>query len=150
MSLTAYASVEDEVHNEMMKTCMSELRKRGFINLKAVFENMPQPEQIDEYMPDFTFNKKDKPSLFVIFEVEPCSSIMSKDADKKWRAFYERAKASGGEFHLAVPKFCNGDSGRTLANRKLQELGIEADLIWAVNGSLRCKGANVPTHSERR
>ena len=149
-SLTAYASVEDEVHNEMMKTCLNELKKRGFINLKAVFENMPQPEQIDDYMPDFTFNKKDKPSIFVIFEVETCSSIMSKDTDKKWKIFYERAKASDGEFHLAVPKFCNGDSGRILANQKLQELNIEADLVWAVNGSLRCKGADVPTHDEGR
>jgi len=149
-SLTAHASAEDEVHSEMMKTCLNELKKRGFINLRAVFENMTRPEQINEYIPDFTFKKNDKPSIFVIFEVETCSSMMGKDADKKWKAFYERAKASGGEFHLAVPKFCNGDSGRALANRRLQELSIEADLVWAVNGSLRCKGTNVPTHNERR
>ena len=134
----------------MMKTCLNELKKRGFINLRAVFENMTRPEQIDEYIPDFTFNKNDKPSIFVIFEVETCSSMMSENADKKWKAFYGQARATGGEFHLAVPKFCNGDLGRTLADRKLQELGIEADLVWAVNGSLRYKGTNMPKHNERR
>ena len=133
-----------------MKTCLNELKKRGFADLRANFENMPRPEQIDEYIPDFTFNKNDKPSIFVIFGVETCSSMMSENADKKWKTFYGQARATSGEFHLAVPKFCNGDSGRALANRRLQELSIEADLVWAVNGSLRCKGTNVPTHNERR
>ena len=134
-----------------MKTCLNELKKRGFTNLRATFENMTRPEQINDYTPDFTFNKNDKQRIFVIFEVETCSSITSKNTEKKWKAFYQQAKATGdGEFHLAVPKFCNGNSGRTLANQKLGELNIKADTIWAVNGALRHRTTRTPTHNESR
>lgn len=146
--LTARISVEDEVHNEMMKTCINELKKLGFTNLRATFENMTRPEQISGYVPDFTFNKNNKQGISVIFEVETCSTIMHEHIEKKWKTFYQQAKATGGEFHLAVPKFCNGDSGRTLADQKLGELNIKADVIWAVNGTLRHRTTRTPTHNE--
>ncbi len=146
--MTAHTPVEDEVHNEMMKTCLNELKKRGFTDLRATFENMTRPEQINDYTPDFTFSKNGKQRIFVIFEVETCSSIMSKHTERKLKTFYQQAKATGGEFHLAVPKFCNGSSGRTLADQKLGELNIKADVIWTVNGALRHKTTRTLTHNE--
>lgn len=129
--------MEDELHIEMVRTALDELRKRGFANLKANFGNMPQPERILEFMPDCTFNKNDPEGRFVVFEVETCSSLLSEDTERKWKAFFERARAVGGEFHLAVPKMCNGNSGRSLTDQQLGKLQIKADVVWAVNGSLQ-------------
>ncbi len=141
-------SVDDEVHKEMMKTCLNELKKLGFTDLRANFENMARPEQISGYVPDFTFNKNNKQEISVIFEVETCSTIMYEHIEKKWKTFYQQANATGGEFHLAVPKFCNSGSGRTLTNQRLVELNIRADVIWAVNGTLRHKTTGTPTHNK--
>jgi hypothetical protein len=136
-------SMEDELHREMVKTVLDELRKRGFVNLRANLENMTPPEGILEFVPDFTFNKNDPEGKFVVFEVETCSSMISEDTARKWKAFFERARAVGGEFHLAVPKMCDGNSGRALADQQLEKLQIKADVVWAVNGSLRHR---IPKH----
>jgi hypothetical protein len=130
-------SLEDELHKEMVRTVLDELRKRGFVNLRANFENMTPPEGILEFVPDFTSNKNDAEGRFVVFEVETCSSMISEDSARKWKAFFERARAVGGEFHLAVPKMCDANSGRALAGQQLGKLQIKADVVWAVNGSLR-------------
>jgi hypothetical protein len=135
--LTATASEEDELHREMVMTVFDELKKRGFVNLRANFENVTPPERILEFVPDFTFNKNDPEGKFVVFEVETCSSMIGEDTGRKWKAFFEKAKAVGGEFHLAVPKMCGGNSGRALADEQLGKMQIKADLVWAVNGSLQ-------------
>jgi hypothetical protein len=129
--------MEDELHREMVKTVLDELKKRGFANLRANFENMTMPERILEFVPDFTFNKSDPEGKFVVFEVETCGSLMSEDSARKWKAFFDRARVVGGEFHLAVPKMCDGSLGRALADQQLAKLQIKADVVWAVNGSLQ-------------
>lgn len=68
--MDAVASVEDELHREMVKTVLDELRKRGFTDLRAKSENMTPPEQVFGFVPDFTFNKNDPKETFVVFEVE--------------------------------------------------------------------------------
>jgi hypothetical protein len=82
-------------------------------------------------------SKNEPRGKFVVFEVETCSTLMSEDTAKKLKVFFERVRAVGGEFHLAVPKMCDGDSGRALADQQLEKLQIKADLVWTVNGSLR-------------
>jgi hypothetical protein len=129
--------VEDELHKEMVRTVLDELRKRGFTNLRANFESMTPPDQVFGFVPDFTFSKNDSQGTFVVFEVETCSTLMSEDTAKKLKVFFERVRAVGGEFHLAVPKMCDGSSGRALADQQLEKLQIKADLVWTVNGSLR-------------
>jgi len=131
------SSLEDELHKEMVKTVLDELKKRGFSNLRANFEDMTPPERILEFVPDCTFEKSDPEGKFVVFEVETCSSMISEDSARKWKVFFERARAVGGEFHLAVPKMCNGNSGRALVDQQLGKLQIKADVVWAVNGSLQ-------------
>ena len=128
---------DEEVHREMMKTVLNEFTKQGFTNLRANFENMTLPETIGNYMPDLTCNRKDKQQEFVILEVETCNTITQEQSEEKWRLFHEKARRMTGEFHLAVPRFCNGDSGRTLTNQRLEQAGIRADCVWAVNGSLK-------------
>lgn len=63
--------------------------------------------------------------------------MTQEQSEEKWRAFCEKSKEMTGEFHLAVPKFCNGNSGRTLANQRLKRARIKVDYVWAVNGSLQ-------------
>lgn len=128
---------DEEVHIEMMRTILNEFTKQGFTNMRANVENMIAPEKIGDYTPDLTCNRKDKQKEFVILEVETCNTMAQEQSEEKWRAFCEKSKEMAGEFHLAVPKFCNGDSGRTLANQRLQRARIKADCVWAVNGSLR-------------
>lgn len=121
----------------MIKIILKELPKLGFTNIRTNSEEQNQSEQITGHMPDVTFNKNDGQRTFVILAVETCSAIAQEETGHRWGAFYEEARRISGEFHLAVPKFCNGDSGRALANQKLEELHIKADAIWVVNGSLR-------------
>jgi hypothetical protein len=139
--------VDEEVHRAMMKTVLKEFTRQGFTNIRANFEGMTMPEKIDDYTPDLTCNRKDKQHGFVILEVETCNTIAQRQSEEKWRVFYEKSRKITGEFHLAVPKFCNDNSGRTLANQRLEEFRIKADYVWAVNGSLqhiamRTKAAN--------
>lgn len=105
--------------------------------MRASFENMTVPDKIGDYTPDLTCNRKDKQQEFVILEVETCNSIGHEQSEEKWRTFFEKSKELAGEFHLAVPKFCNGNSGRTLANQRLERARIKAECVWAVNGSLK-------------
>jgi len=128
---------DEEVHREMMKTVLNEFTKQGFTNLQANFEGMTMPEKIGNYIPDLTCNRRDKHHEFVILEVETCCTLTRGQSEEKWRLFHEKARRMTGEFHLAVPKFCNGDSGRTLANQRVEQAGISADCVWAVNGSLK-------------
>lgn len=128
---------DEEVHREMMKTVLNDFTKRGFTNLKANFDGMTMPEKIGNYIPDLTCNRKDKLRGFVVLEVETCNTLVQEQSLEKWRLFHEKAVSMTGEFHLAVPKFCNGDTGRTLANQRLEQAGISADYVWAVNGSLK-------------
>lgn len=121
----------------MVRTVIAELRNRKFTNIKANLEKMTLPEQISGFLPDFTFSKGDAHETFVIFEVETCSSLTSADTAKKWKAFFEKARVSGGEFHLAVPKMCGNTSGRALTDQQFEKLQIKADLVWTVNGSLQ-------------
>lgn len=128
---------DEEVHREMMKTVLNEFTKQGFTNLQANFEGMTTPEKIGNYIPDLTCNRKDKQHEFVILEVETCNTMTQEQSEEKWRAFCEKSKEMAGEFHLAVPKFCNGNSGQTLVNQILERARIKAHYVWAVNGSLR-------------
>lgn len=75
---------------------------------------------------------------------------MSEHTAKKWKAFFEKARAMGGEFHLAVPKICAGNSGRALAEQQLERLQIKADLVWTVNGSLWHKVSKRQAQRESR
>ena len=129
--------VDEDVHKEMMKTVLNEFRKQGFTNIKANVENMTTPEKVDDHTPDLTCNRNDKQQEFIILEVETCNTITLEQSKEKWRAFYRKSKDMKGEFHLAVPKFCNGSSGRTLANQRLEQLQLKANCVWAVNGDLQ-------------
>jgi len=137
IELTAYTLVDEEVHREMMRTVLNEFTKQGFTNIRASVENMTAPEKIGDYTPDLTCNRKDKQKEFVILEVETCNTVTQEQSEEKWRVFREKSKEMKGEFHLAVPKFCNGNSGRVLANQRLECARIRADYVWAVNGSLQ-------------
>lgn len=129
--------MENELHKEMVRTVIAELRNRKFTNIRANLENMTPPEQISGFLPDFTFNKNDPQQTFVVFEVETCNSLTGENTAKKWKAFFEKARVAGGEFHLAVPKMCGNTSGRALTDQQFDRLQIKADLVWIVNGSLQ-------------
>jgi len=137
IELTINPLADEEVHREMMKTVLKEFTKQGFTNMRANVENMTAPEKIGGYAPDLTCNRKDMQRGFVILEVETCNTMTQVQSEEKWRAFCEKSKEMTGEFHLAVPKFCNGNSGRTLANQRLERARIKVDYVWAVNGSLQ-------------
>jgi hypothetical protein len=135
--LTSIALVDKEVHREMMKTVLKEFTKQGFTNMRANVENMTAPEKIGDYAPDLTCRREDMQQGFVILEVETCNTMTQEQSEEKWRAFCEKAKKMIGEFHLAVPKFCNGNSGRTLASQRLERVRIKVDRLWVVNGGLQ-------------
>ena len=139
-------SKDNEVHMEMMKTVLKEFTKERATNVRANFDDMTVPEKIDEFTPDLTFNSSGKNRKFVILEVETCHTITQPQSERKWRIFQEKAKETAGEFHLAVPKFCSGNSGRTLANQKLEEYQIKSDYVWVVNGCLQLFAMHIGTN----
>lgn len=128
---------DEEVHAEMMKIILRDFAKRGFTNMRANFEGMPMPEKIDKFTPDITCNRNDSHQVSLILEVETYETITQPQSEHKWKKFYEKSRRIDGEFHLAVPKFCNGNSGRAFTSQKLEEFGIKAGYIWEVNGYLQ-------------
>ncbi len=135
--MTTPDTAEGEIKSEMMKIILQEFPKQGFTNIKAATGEQMRLGKEGEYTPDVTFNKNDERRTPVVMAVETCSAIAEERTGHKWRALHEEAERVSGQFHLAVPRFCNGNSGRDLAKRKLAELHLEADAVWAVNGSLR-------------
>ena len=148
--LTSIALVDKKVHREMMKTVLKEFPKQGFTNMRANVENMTAPEEINGYAPDLTCNREDMQQGLVILEVETCNTMTQEHSEEKWRAFHEKAKKVTGEFHLAVPKFCNGNSGRTLASQRLERVRIKVDRLWVVNGGLAAIARRAKTEDSSR
>ncbi len=130
-------SSEDEIHSEMIRLMIGQFKKQGYENLKADLAGEITPEQIGDFTPDLTCNKNDDKRTFIILEAETCSTISHKDTEKQWKTFFEESKELDCEFHLVVPKFCSGDSGGNIANQRLAELHIKADVVWKANHSLR-------------
>ena len=135
--MTSPDTAEDEVKREMIKVILQEFPKQGFTDIKTDSGEQMRLGKEEEYTPDVTFKRNDEHRTLVIMAVETCSALAEERTGRKWRVFHEEAKRVSGQFHLAVPRFCNGNSGRDVANRRLEELHLEADAIWAINGSLR-------------
>lgn len=130
-------SSEAEIHSKMIRLMIGQFKKQGYENLRADLAGETTPEQVGDFTPDLTCNKNDDKKTFIILEAETCGTISLKHTEKQWKTFFEKSKELDCEFHLVVPKFCGGDSGGNMANQRLAELHIKADVVWKANHSLR-------------
>jgi len=121
---------ESEEHKRLVKMMLNHFKSKGYTNLKADLEGETLPDRIDGHIPDLTCNKNDAKGTFIILEAETCNTIFDEHTEDQWKTFHQKAQEVGGEFHIIVPKTCNGESGPDLARKRLNELGIRADAIW--------------------
>ena len=127
---------ENEKHEKMVRMMLDHFKGQGYTNLKADLENETLPDRIGDYLPDLTCCKKDEKKTPIFVEAETCGTISHEHTEGQWKAFYRKSREVNGEFHLVVPKACNGDSGQALASQRLDELSIKAQEVWKVNHSL--------------
>ena len=127
---------ESEKHKKMVRMMLNHFKDQGYSNLKADRENETLPDQIGDHVPDLTCCKNDEKRILIIVEAETCDTMSHEHTEDQWKAFYRKSREVNGEFHLAVPRVCNGDSGQALANQRLDELNIKAHKVWRVNHSL--------------
>ncbi|MEM8488916.1 MAG: hypothetical protein AAF564_25450 [Bacteroidota bacterium] len=123
--------VESDEHMALIAMMFTHFQNLGYRNIKADLDGYDRPDFVTDYaenryIPDLTCNKNDSYGTFIALEAETCSTINSNHTAGQWRAF---ANAQG-EFHLAVPTMCGTESGRSKAQRRLNELRITADAIW--------------------
>ena len=134
--MVARTPAESEKHEKMIRMMLNHFKDQGYTNLKADLKNETLPDRIGDYVPDLTCHKNDEKKTPIFVEAETCDTILDEHTEGQWIAFYKRSREVNGEFHLAVPKVCNSDSGQALANQRLDELNIEAQEVWKVNHSL--------------
>ena len=127
---------ESEKHEKMVRMVLNHFKDQGYTNLKADLENETLPDQIGDYVPDLTCCKNDEKKTLIFVEAETCGTISHEHTEGQWKTFYRKSREVNGEFHLAVPRVCNGDSGQALAKQRLDELNINAHKVWGVNHSL--------------
>jgi len=121
---------ESEEHKRLVKMMLNHFKSKGYTNLKADLEGETPPNQIYGHIPDLTCNKNDAKGTFIILEAETCDTIFDEHTEDQWKTFYRKAREVGGEFHIVVPRTCNGESAFDLVEKRLKELGIRADSIW--------------------
>jgi hypothetical protein len=122
---------ESVEHANLIKMMLNYFTQNGYSNIKADLQGYTASELVldgrgNNFLPDLTCNKNDAVKTRIILEAETCSTISDSHTADQWRAF---ARATG-EFHIVVPKTCNGQSGRTKAQDRLRGIGITAEQIW--------------------
>jgi hypothetical protein len=127
---------ESEKHEKIIRMMLNHFKDKGYTNLKADLENETLPDQIGDYVPDLTCYKNNEKKTPIFVEAETCGTISHEHTKGQWKAFYRKSREVNGEFHLAVPRVCNCDSGQALAKQRLDELNIKAHEVWMVNHSL--------------
>jgi len=127
---------ESEKHEKIIRMMLNHFKDQGYTNLKADLENETLPDQIGDYVPDLTCCKNNEKKTPIFVEAETCDTISHEHTKGQWKAFYKKSREVNGEFHLAVPRVCNGGSGQALAKQRLDELNIKAQEVWKVNHSL--------------
>lgn len=105
-------------------------RKQGYKDIKADLEGYIRPDEIYGHRPDLTCRTKGFKRIFILLEAETRGTIFDPHTEAQWRAFYNQADQKRGEFHVVVPRICDGQPGRELANQRLRELNISAYLVW--------------------
>ena len=118
---------ESTEHAELITMMVAHFKGLGYSDIRADISGYTQPDQVGGHIPDLSCKKNDAARTRITLEAETCETIGDDHTASQWRAF---ASASG-EFHLVVPKSCGTESGRSKAQRRLRELGLSADEIWA-------------------
>jgi hypothetical protein len=116
-------------HNRLINMMANHFRKLEYTDIKADITGYTRPDEIYGHVPDLTCRKNDVTRTLIILEAETCDTIFHEHTDGQWKTFFNEASRKKGEFHLIVPKTCDGRSGRQMANERLNQLGISAT-VW--------------------
>ena len=122
-------SLTSEEHDRLIRMMANHFASLGYTEIKAHVSGYNRPDEIYGHFPDVACRKNDVKRTPIILEAETCDTIFHEHTDGQWKTFYNEAKRSDGEFHIIVPKTCNGRLGTEMANQKLQQLGISAT-VW--------------------
>ena len=116
-------------HEKLIRLMLDYFKNQGYVFLQADLEGEEKPNPIDGYKPDLACLKNDPRRTYMVLEAETCNTVFDEHTEGQWKAFYKKAKEEKGIFHIVVPKKCNDSSGHSLAKRRLNDLGIKAE-IW--------------------
>ena len=91
--------VGQQRHDEVVERIASDLRVKGFRDVRAAVPGFDAPAPIGGFQPDVT---ADDDHLH-IFEIETESSLEEEATVRQWRAFAKFANGGGGRFVIIVP-----------------------------------------------
>lgn len=126
--LVEAAVANPSLHQSLLRQLISGLKRnreieKGKTEVIAGEDTRHRPDAIFYYRDDHNQNKP------IIFEVETCESISNINTLSQLVVFSLTSKYTKGDFYLVIPRNCNGMSAEELAQKIIDDNGIDSEYV---------------------